>query len=196
MKKLIKLGFFAGMMLLSANAFGKDIDFSISFAEVLNTKVEFKISNAQNVALYLYNEAQNEVYSEKLQNESTIVKSYDLSNMPTGNYFLVAESDGKIERYKITVDNKKVLVNQTPVSAIVKPQYTMEGNRVKMYLPNTIGAVNVSVYDLQDNEYYQDKKNAQGELSMVFDLNPETSNSYVFNVEMDGNSFNKIISLK
>ncbi len=196
MKKLIKLGFFAGAMLLSGSVFAKDVDFSLSFENVENKKVEFKLTNAQNVAIYLYNEAQSEIYSEKILNENNVVKSYDLADMPDGNYFLVAESSDKLERYKITVNNKQLFVDETPVSAIAKPQFNIEGNRVKMYIPNINGAVNISVYDLQDNDYYENKKEAQGDLSMVFDLNPDTSKNYVINVEMEGNSFNKIISLK
>jgi len=172
MKKLIKLGFFAGAMLLSGSVFAKDVDFSLSF------------------------EAQSEIYSEKILNENNVVKSYDLADMPDGNYFLVAESSDKLERYKITVNNKQLFVDETPVSAIAKPQFNIEGNRVKMYIPNINGAVNISVYDLQDNDYYENKKEAQGDLSMVFDLNPDASKNYVINVEMEGNSFNKIISLK
>ncbi len=196
MKKLIKLGFFAGAMLLSGSVFAKDVDFSLSFENVENKKVEFKLTNAQNVAIYLYNEAQSEIYSEKILNENNVVKSYDLADMPDGNYFLVAESSDKLERYKITVNNKQLFVDETPVSAIAKPQFNIEGNRVKMYIPNINGAVNISVYDLQDNDYYENKKEAQGDLSMVFDLNPDASKNYVINVEMEGNSFNKIISLK
>ncbi len=196
MKKLIKLGFFAGAMLFSGSVFAKDVDFSLSFENVENKKVEFKLTNAQNVAIYLYNEAQSEIYSEKILNENNVVKSYDLADMPDGNYFLVAESSDKLERYKITVNNKQLFVDETPVSAIAKPQFNIEGNRVKMYIPNINGAVNISVYDLQDNDHYENKKEAQGDLSMVFDLNPDASKNYVINVEMEGNSFNKIISLK
>ncbi|MBN9313854.1 MAG: hypothetical protein BGO40_05295 [Chryseobacterium sp. 39-10] len=196
MKNLIKSGMLAAALFLSGNAFAKDVDFSLSFEKVTNTKVAFKITNAQNVALYLYNDAQSEIYSEKVTSEDHIVKAYDLAEMPAGNYFLVAESNGKMERYKININNKKVVVDDVPVSTVVKPQFTMDGNKVKMYIPNITGAVNISVYDLQYNRYYQDQMNADGSVNMVFDLNPETSKNYIISVKMEGNSFDKIFSLK
>ncbi len=186
----------AAALFLSGNAFAKDVDFSLSFEKVTNTKVAFKLTNAQNVALYLYNDAQSEIYSEKVTSEDHIVKAYDLAEMPAGNYFLVAESNGKMERYKININNKKVVVDDVPVSTVVKPQFTMDGNKVKMYIPNITGAVNISVYDLQYNRYYQDQMNADGSVNMVFDLNPETSKNYIISVKMEGNSFDKIFSLK
>lgn len=196
MKNLIKSGMLAAGLLLSGSAFAKDVDFYLSFEKVTNTKVEFKLTNAQNVALYLYNEAQSEVYSEKVNSEDNILKAYDLADMPAGDYFLVAESNGKVERYKININNKKVEVDAVPVSTVVKPQFSMEGNKVKMYIPNISGAVNIAVYDLQYNRYYQDKMDANGNVNMVFDLNPETSKNYIISVQMDGNSFDKIFSLK
>jgi hypothetical protein len=47
---------------------------------------------------------------------------------------LVAESDFKIEKYKVTIDkNGNVFCRKTPVLAFNKPEYTVENNIVKLY---------------------------------------------------------------
>ena len=181
---------------MSARMMAKEKDFSISFESVTAKTVEFKVANAQNVSLYIYNDLKDELFSEKILGKNSIVKSYNFNEMPAGDYYLVAESAQKIEKYKISITGNNVIVDQTPISEIEKPQYNVEGNRVKMHIPAGSGDVRISVSDLQNNEYYNDIKHAEKDLDLTFDMNPETTNSYVITVEKDGNSFGKIISLR
>lgn len=197
MKNLLKLSFLAGFIFLSVSVMGKDKDFSISFGNVIAKKLNFELLNAKNVSLYVYNDKDGELYSEKVEKSSSVSKSYDLNNFPSGTYYLVAESEYKIEKYKITIDADDASVEKTPVLEIAKPEYTIQGNQVKLYMPKLSEGVNVSVQDFADNVYYdQAKTPTDGELVINFDLDPQTADSYIISVAKGGNVFNKIISLK
>lgn len=198
MNKLLKTGLLAGFLLISASLMSKDRDFSISLGNVNSKTLNFEISNAKNVSLFVYNDIDGELFSEKLNTENSVTKSYDLNEFASGTYYLVAESETKVEKYKINITKNNVMeVEKTPVSVINKPEYTITDNLVKLHLSSTKNPVNISVMDFSNNTYYnQTKQSADGELDLTFDLNRNTSENYIIRVEENGNVFNKIISLK
>ena len=199
MNKLIKLSFLAGFLFLLTNilAKDKDKDFSVAIKEVTNKTVNFELSNAKNVSIYVYNGEKGEVFSVKFISNDSVEKAYNMSDMSAGTYYLVAESESKIEKYKITVDEKNVIVDQAPVSAITKPEYTINKNIVKLQMANVIGDVRVSIYDTLNNTYYsKNNVSKDGILDLTFDLNPANADTYIINVEKAGDSFSRMITLK
>lgn len=198
MTTLLKSGFLAGFLLISSSMMSKDKDFSISVGNVTAKTVNFEIANAKNVSLFVYNDIEGELFSEKLDAENPVMKSYNLQDLASGTYYLVAESDTKVEKYRISINRLNGMeVEKTPVSSVNKPEYSISGNKVKLHLADVKNPVNISVYDFANNLFYSANKNAEnGELDMTFDLDPKTSSNYIIRVEEDGNIFNKIIPLK
>ncbi|HCO19907.1 MAG: DUF3244 domain-containing protein [Cloacibacterium normanense] len=197
MKNLLKFSFLIGFLFISANVMANDKDFSISIDNINAKKLSFQMTNAKNVALYVYNDKQGELLAEKIRKHDEVSRTYDLKNFPAGTYYLVAESDSKIEKYKITIDETNASIEKTPVSEILKPEYTIEGNHVKLVMPKLTDGVTVSVQDFTNTVYYnQNLTPNNGELVVQFDLNPENADAYVISVQKGENTFNKIIYLK
>lgn len=197
MKSILKFGFLVASIFVSTSAMAKDKDFSVSIGEVSQKTLHFEVSNAKNVSLYVYNSDKGEIYSEKIINSDSIEKSYNMSEMASGTYFLVAESDAKIEKYKIVVDGDQVSLEKSPVSTLSKPEYTINKNLVKLKMTNVIGDVKVSIFDTANNTYYSKNNVAKdGLIDLTFDLNPANPETYIINVEKDGDSFSRMISLK
>lgn len=197
MKSILKFSLLVVSILVSTSVMAKDNDFSLAIKEVTNKTVHFNVSNAKNVSLYVYSIDKSEMFSEKIINSANIAKSYNMSEMASGTYFLVAESDAKIEKYKIVVDGDKVSLEKSPVSAISKPEYTINKNVVKLKMTDVIGDVKVSIFDTANNTYYSKNNVAKdGLINLTFDLNPANPETYIINVEKDGDSFSRMISLK
>ncbi|SHE44693.1 hypothetical protein [Chryseobacterium takakiae] len=198
MNTFLKSAFLAGFLLISASLMSKDRDFSISLGTVNAKTINFEISNAKNVSLFVYNDIDGEIFSEKLDAENVISKSYDLKELSTGTYYLVAESEGKVEKYRISINKDNVMeVDKTPVSVINKPEYSVSGNFVKLHMSDVKNPVMISVTDFADSTYYTATKQSEnGDLNVTFDLDRNTSENYIIRVEENGNVFNKIISLK
>jgi hypothetical protein len=197
MNNLLKISLFVVFLLTSADAMSKDRNFSVSFGNVNSKTLSFEVSNAQNISLFVYNDNDGEIYSEKIGDQNFISKSYDLETLSDGTYYLVAESDYKIEKYKISIQNKNLTVEKNPVTEIIKPEFTINDNIVKLNMQNIKGSVNISVQDFSDHVYYNETKFAKdGKLSLTFNLDPKTSSSYIIAVEKNGNIFSKIIALK
>ncbi|GAA5089120.1 hypothetical protein GCM10023210_13540 [Chryseobacterium ginsengisoli] len=198
MTKILKSAFLAGFLLISASLMSKDRDFSLSFGTATAKTVNFEVLNAQNISLVIYNDNYGEVFSEKLGTENSVIKSYNLDGLASGTYYLVAESDQKIEKFKIKINADNTLeIEKTPFSEINKPEYTISGNMVKLHLSGLKNSANITVTDFSENIVYYSatKKAVNGEIDLTFDLNLKTADKYVITVEEGGNVFNKIITL-
>lgn len=198
MKNILKLSLIVGALFFTINISAKDRVFSISLVDVSSKVLKFEVINAENVSLYFYNDRKDEIYSENLGNRAIVEKTYDLSTLSTGEYFLVAESEFKIEKYRVIIDKDgNVKAEKTPVLALNKPEYTIENNIVKLYMNNVENGVNVSISDLANNEYYNQTVNTKnGEINLKFDFNANNSAAYVISVAKDGAVFNRLITLK
>ncbi|WP_294232534.1 hypothetical protein, partial [uncultured Chryseobacterium sp.] len=84
MTTLLKSGLLAGFLLISASLMSKDRDFSISVGNVTAKTVNFEIANAKNVSLFVYNDIEGELISEKLDTENAVRKSYNLEDLASG----------------------------------------------------------------------------------------------------------------
>ncbi|MCY0978617.1 hypothetical protein PGH12_04365 [Chryseobacterium wangxinyae] len=198
MKKYLKSVLVIGFLSISMSAMSKEKDFSLSFGKSKSESVTFKIANAKNISVTIYSDVDGELLSEDLNSEKNISKSYSFKDLDSGIYFLIVESDLKIEKYKIKVDsNKKVIIDEKPVAEIVKPEFSVIGNKAKVHFSDLKNSVKITVSDLSNTVYYNATRSAtDGKLDLTFDLNPNTADNYIISVEQDGKVFNKVISLK
>ncbi|UOE39502.1 hypothetical protein [Chryseobacterium oryzae] len=197
MKNVFKIISIAGALLISSKAMSKEKDFSISFGNIASQTLSFEVNNAENISLFIYNDADGEIYSEKVGNLNHVTKTYNMGNFEDGTYFLIAESEHKLEKYKIQINRKNMTLEKTPVKEIIKPEFVINGNKVSLKMDNLQGSVNVSVQDLSNNIYFNEARTPKdGNINISFQLNPKTSENYIIAVERNGDIFSRMISLK
>lgn len=198
MKKVIQSVLMIGFLSISMSAMSKEKDFSLSFGKAESETVNFKVLNAKNVSVVIYNDIYGELFSETFEDYNSVSKSYNFKDLDSGIYYLIVESDQKIEKYKINVDSdKKVLIVKEPVSEIIKPEFSISGNMVKLHVSGVKDNAKISVTDFDDVIYYDATKSAtNGELELTFDLSKKTADKYIITVEVDGRIFNKIVSTR
>lgn len=198
MKKVFKSVLLIGFLSISATAMSKEKDFSLSFGKTEAETVNFEVSNAKNVSVVIYNDFYGELFSDTFEDYNSVSKSYNFKDLDSGVYYLVLESQQKIEKYKIKVDSdKKVEIEKEPVSEIFKPEFVVNGNKVKLVLSGVKTTAKISVTDFEDTIYYNATKSAtNGEIELTFDFSKKTADQYIITVEENGKVFNKIISLR
>lgn len=197
MKNLLKVGFVAGFTLFSTLVFARNNDNLVSLKTVTTSTVNIELANAKNVSLHVYNESEGEIYSEKMSIDDNTIKAYNFKNMPSGTYYLVAESDFKIEKYKIVIKNGKIVTDKIPVEQLEKPEYVVEGNHVKLSMNNLKDKVKISVYDLSDYVYYNEVQAPEnGKINIDFDLNPAASDVYVIRIVKNGEVYKQTFFVK
>jgi hypothetical protein len=198
MKKVFKSVLMIGFLSISMSAMSKEKDFSLSFGKNEAETVTFEVSNAKNVSVTIYSDVDGELLSEELNSDKNVAKSYNFKDLDSGIYYLIVESDLKIEKYKINVDSdKKVIIEEKPVTEIVKPEFSVNGNKAKLHFSGLKNSVKITVSDFSNTIYYNTTKSAtDGELDLTFDLNPNTTDNYIISVEQSGKVFNKVINLR
>jgi hypothetical protein len=198
MKKVFSSALMIGFLSISASMMSKDRDFSLSFGKNNAETVSFEVANAKNVSVIIYNDTYGELVSENLNSDKNITKSYSFKDVDSGVYYLLIESNQKIEKYKIKVgDDKRIVFDKKPVSEIMKPEFSVNENIVKLSLSGLKNKVKISVSDFSDNVYYSSTKSAtDGKLEVTFDLNPQTADNYIISVQENGKVFNKVIRLR
>lgn len=197
MKNVFKIISIAGALLISSKAMSKEKDFSISFGNIASQTLSFEVNNAENISLFIYNDADGEIYSEKVGNLNHVTKTYNMGNFEDGTYFLIAESEHKLEKYKIQINRKNMTLEKTPVKEIIKPEFVINGNKVNIKMDNLQGSINVSVQDLSNNIYFNEARTPKdGNINISFQLNPKTSENYIIAIERNGDIFSRMISLK
>lgn len=198
MKKVFQSVFTAAFLFVSANVMAKDKDFSLSFASSTSKTIRFEVNNAKNISLVIYNDSYGELYSERLENEDSVIKTYNLEDLTEGTYYLIAESEQKIEKYKIKIsDDNKAEIEKIPFAVISKPEFSVSDHIVKLHIGNLKNKVRVSVADYAGTTYYSSTKEAEnGELDITFDLDPNTADHYIISIEENGNTFNRTIALR
>ncbi|MCJ8152674.1 hypothetical protein MKJ01_02715 [Chryseobacterium sp. SSA4.19] len=198
MNTFLKAGILLGFSMMSASLMSKDRDFSVSVGNITAKTVHFEVSNAKNISLFIYNDTEGELYSENLNTEGSITKSYDLQALAPGTYYLVAESETKVEKYKINIGrNNNITMEKTPVASVSKPEFTVSDHMVTLHMADVENPVHISVSDASNTVYYAGNKIAvDGTIDMAFDLNRQTSDTYIIKIEQAGNIFNKVISFK
>lgn len=198
MKKVFKSVLMIGFLSISMSAMSKEKDFSLSFGKNEAETVTFEVANAKNVSVTIYSDSDGELLSEALNSDENVSKSYNFKDLDSGIYYLIVESDQKIEKYKINVSaDKKVNIDKKPVAEIAKPEFSVDGNKAKLHFSGLKTAVKITVSDFSNTIYYNSTKSAtDGELDLTFDLNPNTAENYIITVEQGGKAFNKIINMK
>ncbi|MCX8523333.1 hypothetical protein OF897_05300 [Chryseobacterium formosus] len=198
MKKVFKSVLLIGFLSISATAMSKEKDFSLSFGKTEAETVNFEVSNAKNVSVVIYNDFYGELFSDTFEDYNSVSKSYNFKDLDSGVYYLVLESQQKIEKYKIKVySDKKIEIEKEPVSEIFKPEFVVDGNKVKLLLSGVKTTAKISVTDFEDTIYYNATKSAtNGEIELTFDFSKKTADQYIITVEENGKVFNKIISLR
>ena len=187
-----------GFLSISMSAMSKEKDFSLSFGKNEEETVTFEVANAKNVSVTIYSDVDGELLSEDLNSDKNVAKSYNFKDLDSGIYYLIVESDLKIEKYKINVDSdKKVSIEEKPIAEIVKPEFSVKGNKAKLHFSGLKNSVKITVSDFSNTVYYNATKSAtDGELDLTFDLNPNTADNYIITVEQGGKVFNKVINLR
>lgn len=198
MNKVLQSALLIGFLSISATAMSKEKDFSLSFGKTEAETVRFEVSNAKNVSVVIYNDFYGELFSETFEDYSSVNKSYNFKDLDSGVYYLVLESDQKIEKYKIHVgSDKKVVIDRKPISETIKPEFLVDKNKVKLVLSGIKNSAKISVSDFEDKIYYNATKSpVDGQVEMTFDLSKKTADSYIITVEENGKVFNKIVSLR
>jgi hypothetical protein len=142
--------------------------------------------------LSIYDASDRLIHSENVDTQKIVNRTYDLKALPEGTYYLEAESDMKIARYKITVVGATATLSETAISEVYKPVFVEKNGLVTLTVLNlTKSPVNIKIYDNEDNEVYASEKLTDETVAKIFDLNNIKSEKYTFVITYNNKTFAK-----
>lgn len=197
MKKIFKISLVMVGMLATLNANAGNSSILLDLKKVDGKKVSFTLNEMKNVKLSIYDSSEALIFNETVSGNK-LSRTYDLAALPDGDYFMEAESDLKISKYKLEVKGNVATLSPEAVSEVFKPvfEYDKENGTLSISLKNDIKMpVYLNIYD-GDRELLYSKSNSSEEISgKTFDMNNLTGNECTFVVSYTGKTFEKTISL-
>lgn len=192
MKKLIKTTLLLALI-VSANtifANGDEAYINIKESKVFsvhhNTTSYMEVSIIDNSGLVLY---------RKSSTGNGVAKSFDLKELPVGNYTLEIEDDKKVTSYAMEVVNDGLSINKSNVS-VFKPVISVNNRFVNVSMLKFIdGSVNMGIYNAQNELVFNDKINGES-ISLRYDLSKLAAGKYTLLFNVEGHSFQEFVTIK
>ncbi|MDD2673640.1 MAG: hypothetical protein PHF81_02055 [Flavobacterium sp.] len=198
MKKILKFSLvLAAVVLTAVQAHAGNADFSLDLIKEEGKTVSFNLKETKKIDLSIYDTNDGLIYQEKVTSEENISRTYDLTALPDGIYFLKAESDLKISKYKIEVVGNKAKLSADAISEVYKPVLVNKNGMVTVNILNLEKTpVSVAIYNSEENEVYNETLNADLYVGKIFDLTSAPSSKYTFEITYNGKTYIETVTTK
>jgi len=165
-----------------------------------------KVVTSENKKVRLYTQNSSPVDVSIIDTDGTVLyqgaitdnkkaTSFNLKNLPDGQYFITAGTNTWWMSQGMTVRGNAVSIDAQKLQQVAQPTLTAyEKNKIEMTLPGTNAAkTNVIIYDAQSQAVYQDTFNGA---VRRFDLTALPQGSYTFVVGPDQKQFTSRIDVR
>lgn len=198
MKKILKFSLLlAAVVLTAVQAHAGNADFSLDLIKEEGKTVSFNLKETKKIDLSIYDTNDGLIYQEKVTSEENISRTYDLTALPDGIYFLKAESDLKISKYKIEVVGNKAKLSADTISEVYKPVLVNKNGMVIVNILNLEKTpVSVTIYNSEENEVYNETLTADLYVGKIFDLTSAPSSKYTFEITYNGKTYIETVTTK
>jgi hypothetical protein len=198
MKKILKFSLvLAAVVLTAVQAHAGNTDFSLDLIKEEGKTVSFSLKEIKKIDLSIYDTNDSLIYQEKVTSEDNINRTYDLTALPDGIYFLKAESNLKISKYKIEVVGNKAKLSADAISEVYKPVLVNKNGIVTVNILNLEKApVTVAVYNSDQTEVYTTTLAADLYVGKIFDLTSAQNGKYTFDITYNGKTFSETVVIK
>ena len=198
MKKILKFSLvLAAVVLTAVEAHARKADFSLDLKKEEGKTVSFTLKEIKRIDLSIYDTSDNLIYQEKVTSEDDINRTYDLTAFPEGIYFLEAESDLKISRYKIEVFGKVAKLSVDAISEVYKPVLVNKNGTVAFNMLNTSKTpVAVKIYSSNDTALYNETISGELNVGKIFDISKVEGDECTFVITSNGKTFVETVNVK
>jgi hypothetical protein len=121
MKNILKLSLLLVVAMTSVSTYAIDGDFLLNVKKGNGNEISFSLNGLQKVTVFIYDDENNLIYTEKAAGEKGILKTYNLDEFPIGTYYLVVENNLKKVKHEIVISEQKTFLTTKAISEIYKP---------------------------------------------------------------------------
>jgi len=192
MKNLFKFSLMLGVALVTMNVHASDVDFSLGVKKEQGRVISFVINETNKLDLSIYDSEGKIIYTENLDPQTVSDRTYDLKSLPDGVYFLVAESELKLAKYKISVVGKTAELSETPILVEFKPLFMKKDGLVKVnFLNLDESATVIKIYDRDCNVVYDSGVIKEQNITKIFDIFNIENEVYTISLTDNNKTYSK-----
>ena len=148
------------------------------------------------VRLKIKNNVGNVLFTVSANKKKAFVKSFNLKDIPTGNYTLVVEDDSKFSTYRIDLYKDSLFLDKENTGVIFKPSVILEERLLDIsMLTLNQGETAISIFNDQD-EMVHTNLSEEDQINKRFDLSQLQSGQYTVSFNVGDEIFNRSIVLK
>lgn len=121
MKNILKLSLLLVVAMTSVSTYAIDGDFLLNVKKGNGNEISFSLNGLQKITVFIYDDENNLIYTEKAAGEKGILKTYNLDEFPIGTYYLIVENNLKKVKHEIVISEQKTILTTKAISEIYKP---------------------------------------------------------------------------
>lgn len=194
MKKFLKIGLIAALFFTATGVHANDDDFTLKVKGEKEKFIRFSADKAEDLNLSLVGADDEVLFEETIHASATTSKVYDLNALPDGKYVLKVESEAKLAKYSVVIENGEAIVSEPKIANVFKPVYTKTDDVVTLSLNNLDKSpIEVKVYNEYNDEVYAESFKDKAQLTKKFNISKRDSRSLTFVVKFKDESFVKTI---
>lgn len=184
-----------GVTLLAMNAHAGIVDFTLDVKKGQGNKVTFVLNKMDKVDLSIYDAEGILIHSEKVNSQKILNRTYDLKALPEGEYYLVAESELKLARYKISFLGETAELFENPITEEFKPLFMKQKGLVKVnFLNLDQSPIVIKIYDREENLVYDSGVIKDQNIAKVFDIYNIENEEYTIALIDNNKTYKKTFS--
>ncbi|WP_443944115.1 hypothetical protein ACJVDH_14485 [Pedobacter sp. AW1-32] len=197
MKKFLKIGIAAALLLSTASVFANDGDLKLKVKGEKEKFIRFSIDKANDVNLSLVASDNEVVFQEQIHADAATSRVYDLNALPDGNYFLKLESDSTLTEYKVAIKDGETIVSDPSVRETFKPVLKRVGDEIVLEVENkNQEPIEVQIYNEYNDGMYTDVFKNKSKFTKKFNVSQTDAESLTFIVKVAKQRYVKTISLR
>ena len=198
MKNAFKIALIAGISLSTFVAEANDGDFSLKSKSETEKTISFQINEANDFTISLFAEDNELLFEQKLHPTTNSTKTYDLNELPDGNYMMTVESGSTLEQYKIAIADGKAIFSAPKVTELHKPVITKsDDDMITLSFEQAKGDdVEVRVLNESNDELYAETFKNKTKLSKKFNVSRADGKDLTFVIKAGDQTFIKTIETR
>jgi hypothetical protein len=146
--------------------------------------------------LFLKDNKGHILYTEDIETEGQYEKGFDLSILPSNDYYFEVDKKAFISIYPFTVKDDQVEFHEDLKSEIVKPVLILENDRVKLLRNlDQKQSVIVQIYDEGQNLVFRERIDKNGNIGRIYNFSEINSGEYLFSIDYEGHRLREYLSI-
>ncbi|SMD13327.1 hypothetical protein [Pedobacter nyackensis] len=196
MKNLLKIGFTAVLLFVSACLYAGENDFSFKAEGVNKKSVVFFVNEAQIMEVSIYGAGNEVLYKKKINAKAGSTKTYDLNSFPDGNYRFKVVAQSRTAEYNVLIEDGDVQVSEPSITEAFNPAVTIEDGLVMLNLKNAPkGSIEVQVLNKYNEELYKKVYDDDSKCIKRFKIAGVGASALTFVIRTEDAEFEKTVQL-